>query len=120
MLLGCVNGVKCNIKTDDVSSYLKLWVILYADDTVLMSDNKDDLQHALNMFNNYCLKWKLRVNTSKTKIVIFSKGRKQSNMKFTLQEEELEIVDEYKYLGIVLGKSGSNVAAKKYIAEQAN
>ena len=40
-------------------------------------------------------------------------------MKFTLQEVELEIVDEYKYLGIVLGKSGSNVAAKKYIVEQA-
>ena len=50
-----VNVVECNIETDDVSSYLKLWVILYADDTVLMSDNKDDLQHALNMFNNYCL-----------------------------------------------------------------
>ena len=115
-----VNGVECNIETDNVSSYLKLWVILYADDTVIMSDNKDDLQHALNMFNNYCLQWKLRVNTSKTKIVIFSKGRKQSNMKFTLQEEELEIVDEYKYIGIVLSKSGSNVAAKKYIVEQAN
>ena len=41
-------------------------------------------------------------------------------MKFTLQEEEIEIVDEYKYLGIVLGKSGSNVAAKKHIVEQAN
>ena len=59
-----------------------------------MSDNKDDLQHALNMFNNYCLQWKLRVNTRKTKLVIFSKGRKQSNMKFTLQEKELEIVDQ--------------------------
>ena len=41
-----VNGVECNIETDTVSSYLKLWVILYADDTAIMSDDKDDLQHA--------------------------------------------------------------------------
>ena len=41
-------------------------------------------------------------------------------MKFTLQEEEIETEGEYKYLGIVLGKSGSNVAAKNHIVEQAN
>ena len=115
-----VNGVDCDLQNDDISMYLKLWVILYADDTVLLSDNKDDLQLALNVFSNYCLQWKLQVNIKKTKIVVFSKGRKQRNMTFTLQEEEIEIVDEYKYLGIVLGKSGSNVAAKKHIVEQAN
>ena len=32
----------------------------------------------------------------------------------------MEIVDEYKYLGIVLGRSGSNIAAKNHIVEQAN
>ena len=115
-----VNGVGCDLQNDDISMYLKLWVILYADDTVLLSDNKDDLQLALNVFSNYCSQWKLQVNIKKTKIVVFSKGRKQRNMKFTLQKEEIEIVDEYKYLGIVLGKSGSNVAAKKHIVEQAN
>ena len=33
---------------------------------------------------------------------------------------EIEIVQEYKYLGILLGQSGSFVVAKKHIADQAH
>ena len=37
------------------------------------------------------------------------------------QKEKLEKVEQYKYLGIYLGRSGSYVAAKKiHIAEQGN
>ena len=60
-----VNGVDCDLQNYDISRYLKLWVILYADDTVLLSDNKNDLQLALNVFINYCLQWKLQVYIKK-------------------------------------------------------
>ena len=40
-------------------------------------------------------------------------------MKFTLINKEIEVVKEYKYLGILLGQSGSFLATKKHIAEQA-
>ena len=78
------------------------------------------MQHALNVFENYCSEWKLTVNTAKTKIMIFGQGRKKNDSKFTLINKEIEVVKEYKYLGILLGQSGSFLATKKHIAEQAS
>ena len=43
--------------------------------TVLLSDNADGLQYSLNCLARYCEHWKLQVNTSKTEIVIFFKGK---------------------------------------------
>ena len=35
-------------------------------------------------------------------------------------DDEIEVVDQYKYLGIWIGRSMSFAAAKKHIAEQGN
>ena len=53
---------------------LKLYVLLYADDIVLMSETAEDLQNALNILKSYCDHWKLTVNVNKTKSMIFRKG----------------------------------------------
>ena len=51
--------------------------LLYADDLVLLASNPKSLQHNINILNNYCNDWHLRVNLKKTKIVTFSNsGRK--------------------------------------------
>jgi hypothetical protein len=54
--------------------YLKLFIILYADDTVILSESESDLQAQLDAFHEYCLTWKLKDNIDKTKIVIFGSG----------------------------------------------
>ena len=95
-----------------------MFVLLYADDTVIIAESAEDLQNALTAYASYCETWKLLVNSSKTKIVIFSKGRFQ-NYNFVLNNETLEIVKEFKYLGILFSRSGSFLAAKKHIAAQA-
>ena len=129
-----VDGVKCDFETDEIVIYFKLLVLMYADDTVLFSDNSYDLQKSLNFFQEYCTLWKVNVNISKTKIVIFGRGKLKQKLKivifgrgklkqklhFFLNDSEIDIVDEYKYLGIYLGRTGSSVAAKKHIADQAN
>ena len=51
--------------------YLKLFVILYADDTVLMAESSADLQNQLNSFQDYYSIWKLKVNTDKSKVMVF-------------------------------------------------
>ena len=53
---------------------VKLFLLLYADDIVLFAHSPDELQSLLETLQNYCIRWKLTVNTSKTKIVIFRKG----------------------------------------------
>ena len=54
--------------------FLKVFVLLYADDTVIIAESAEDLQKALTAYALYCETWKLVVNSSKTKIVIFSKA----------------------------------------------
>lgn len=63
-----------NFKTiDEAHIYMKLCILLYADDTVIFSDNQEDLQNALNVFKKYCDTWKLTVNVSKTKVMLIVK-----------------------------------------------
>ena len=121
-----VPGVECETNHDDnIMIYIKILILLFADDTVLFGNSEEDLQFALNKFENYCDIWRLTVNTSKTKVMIFSKGRLPRNLKFYFKTEEIEIVNEYKYLGILLARSGSFLNAKKkkkkkHIVGQAN
>ena len=39
---------------------------MYADDTVLFANSKQNLQKCLNGLEQYCEKWKLKINTDKT------------------------------------------------------
>ena len=57
---------------------------------------------------------------TKTKLLIFKKGKSQNEPRFRIGTSELENVEEYKYLGILFSKTGSFVKAKQYIAGQAN
>ena len=74
---GDVNGVTCssNNSEENAHVFLKLFVMLYADDTVILSETADDLQNALNIYALYCETSKLTINSSKTKCVIFARGR---------------------------------------------
>ena len=46
--------------------------LLYADDLVWVSESAPGLQFALDRLHDYCERWKLTVNLSKTKIIIFN------------------------------------------------
>jgi hypothetical protein len=47
-----------------------------------MAETLEDLQKQLNIFHDYCLAWKLKVNIDKTKIVCFTNGRLPQNLQF--------------------------------------
>ena len=66
---GC-KGIEINIQDQEFIIFLILFAILYADDSLVLSDNPKDFQHMLNTFNDYCIKWKLKINTDKTKAMI--------------------------------------------------
>ena len=62
----------------------------------------------LNLLSDYCKRWKLKINVSKTKIMIFRKsGQLPRNMAFVYDNEPLEIVSTMRYLGIVFTPGGS-------------
>jgi hypothetical protein len=58
---------------DDIEVYFKLYLLLYADGTVVFAETAAELQSALNAMYLYCETRKLKVNAAKTNVVIFSK-----------------------------------------------
>ena len=78
--------------------------LAYADDIVLLSTSKEGLQRALDITEKFCQKWKLTINHSKTKSMVFSRGNQKINTVFTIGGIELENVKEFKYLGILIHK----------------
>ena len=80
--------------------HLHLYTLLYADDTIIMAESEQDLQTALDAVFSFCKLWYLELNISKTKVIIFSRGKVRKHIKFALDETELEVVDQYTYLGV--------------------
>ncbi len=85
------------------SGFFIIQWFLYADDIALISNSEQDLQNMLNILHNWCNKWRMKLNINKSKIVHFRNiNDNNSNCVFKFSECELEIVDKYKYLAIVL------------------
>ena len=60
------------------------------------------MQNGLNYLAAYCKKWKLKVNTSKTKVMVFRKGGMlPRNLEFLFDNVRLEIVNKFTYLVVV-------------------
>jgi hypothetical protein len=55
---------------------------------------------------------------TKTKIIIFGTN-KQERFKYYFKDEPIEIVKEFKYLGILFFSSGSFLSSRKSIVSQA-
>ena len=102
----------------DTDIYMKLSVLLYADDTILISDTPQDLQKSLNALHDYCNMWKLTINTSKTKIVVFSRGKVKKIPNWHIGDDEIGTQYEYTYLGTAFNYNGRfNKAKAKQVAQ---
>ena len=93
--------------------------ILYSDDTIIMTEKHEDVQQALNADFTYCNLWKLKINIDKTKIIRFSKKKPRYRPQtFWLNNQPVEIVDTYTYLGTVFSYNGKfNNAIDKQILQ---
>ena len=91
-----------NAKDDnaDEELMLKLFILLYADDTVICSESAEGLQVALDAMSTYCEKWSLQINSNKTKVMVFSRGKIKKLPKLKYRNENLEVVFGFQYLGI--------------------
>ena len=94
------NDIRLLLSDDDVEIYLRLYALLYADDTIIMAESEEELQAALEALENYCKLWDLTVNLDKTKIIIFSRGMVKKHKKFVYEGKEVEVVHDYVYLGV--------------------
>ena len=61
------------LNDNQLDNLIRLLILMYADDTIILADSEANMQKALNALQMYCNKWKLEINCSKTKVSIFSR-----------------------------------------------
>ena len=99
----------------------KLSIIAYADDIALLASSADELQELLNALEIWCSNNQMTVNASKSQVMHF---RRLSKMKtqclFKYGDNYLDVVSEYKYLGLYLSESLDMNFTAKNVASAAN
>ncbi|KAL9969651.1 hypothetical protein ACROYT_G021888 [Oculina patagonica] len=94
--------------------------LMYADDLLIISPSPEGLQQSLNVIHRHAQQWKLKVNTKKSNIIIFSgNGQNKNNINFKYDNESLQIVDKQTYLGIEMTSSGRYTYAREILSKKA-
>ena len=97
----------------------ELFILLFADDIILLSDSTCGLQTQLNILQETANKLGLVVNLDKSNIVVFRNGGHLAlNEKWWFGGNVMKVVNVYKYLGVLLStrlsfSHGMNDAAKR-------
>ena len=91
--------------------------MLFADDMVIFGKTVTGLQNSLNLLHEYCLKWGLEVNTTKTKVMVFRKrGNVRNDETWLYNNVELKVVNDFNYLGTVFNYTDSFVLNQETLA----
>ena len=99
----------------------KLSILLYADDVVLLAESESDLQIMLDVLSNWCKKWRLDINDTKTQVIHFRNPSKQRSVfQFYCGDQELKTVSQYKYLGLVFNEFHDMSRTAKSVAASAS
>ena len=105
-----INDLPGSLKNTPDPVYVKskpVHCLMYADDIVLLSTSANGLQKKLDQLNLYCKEWCLKINPTKTKVLIFNKAGRHIKHNFTFNGSYIQCVQHCKYLGITFSASGS-------------
>ena len=119
-----LNSILFNLFINDIPSifdhscapvqldHSKISCLMYADDLILLSETAEGLQNCLSKLSTYCEEWGLQVNVKKTKSMIFNNTSRLVPINLKYNNNEIENVRSYSYLGINFSISGSFTEAK--------
>ena len=80
--------------------------IRYADDTVLIADSEEKLKSLIQALVQSSGEKGLKLNISKTKVMVISKGNENPRANISVGGEVLGQVERYKYLGSIVTQDG--------------
>ena len=85
-----------------------------------LSRSKRGLQNCLYMLSSYCSLWMLSINSKKKKIMILEKrAKKYTESSFHIDNEIIEIVQNYIYLGTLISSTCNFLMALDPLKERA-
>ena len=102
-----------------LAGMIELYILLFADDLVLMSYSIIGLQTQLNILFACCDKLQLEVNTDKTKVMVFRRGGPLAKKEvWYFGRNLLEVVNRYVYLGYTFTtKMSSNIGTSDLVSK---
>ena len=86
------------------------WELLFADDLALMADSETELQNKWSKWQVGMEGKGLKVNTSKTEVMVSTRGETKIHIK-DRKGEELKQVNKFKYLGVTISDKGDSATA---------
>ncbi|MEW8545044.1 MAG: reverse transcriptase family protein [Candidatus Thiodiazotropha sp.] len=114
-----INVDRLNINNNIIEEFQK-FILLFADDTLLLAEELDELQNMLNQLSVYCKKWNITVNVNKTKVMLFKCSNRPENFEVLYEGSSLENVSNFLYLGVNVASNGKFYQAQKHLSEQAS
>ena len=117
-----IDGLAEEVKKVGGAKYGEIIVslLLFADDVVLVAEDRKMLKKMLRVAYKYSKKYRFRFNLDKSNVMVFGINKsQQDHNKFYLGEKKLEIVEYYKYLGLLLDKNFGWKAHKAKILDKA-
>ena len=83
---------------------VKISHLLFADDLVLFGTSQESLQTSLDKFTSACVDADMKINTSKTEVMVLS--RQATDCIIKVNGAQLRQVNEFKYLGVMFSSDG--------------
>ena len=98
----------------------RLGLLLFADDIVLFADSREGLQRSLNIAWQYSRTWRFNFNLGTSKSEVMVLGGSVPRERFWMGEDQMNVVREYCYLGIVLMEEGWWDKGRERLTQKAN
>ena len=100
---------------------IKICLLLYADDLILISNSEEDLKAQMRILGSYALEYKMEVNSKKTKVMVYNdKTWKNAEKLFGLiGQHKICTTDWYKYLGVIFDNKMSFKKQVEMLTEKA-
>ncbi|CAG4947225.1 unnamed protein product [Parnassius apollo] len=80
--------------------------LLYADDQVIFASSAAELQMMVTLMNWALKERGMKVNASKTKVMVFEREENKTVCEIRIEGELIEQVDEFVYLGCIFSRDG--------------
>lgn len=81
---------------------------VFADDVVILAENETNLQKNLEIWEETLMKYDMKMNIIKTKVMMTS--TEQENMNIKLKGQPIEQVLQFRYLGVTMRCDGNQEA----------
>ena len=104
---------KVKVNNTEISS------VFWADDIILLSESEQGLNTMIKILEKYSNEHKLKINTDKTKVMIFNKTGRLMKRLYHINGVQLENVRSYKYLGFLLTPSGEITSGLQDLRDRA-